>query len=182
MADNARVTRQRGLIATAIASLLLLLAMSPADERMQDTGGPGIVPFELTGGQDRADEIKAEWGEEGQDAARESLWIDFGFLLAYGAFLTLALAATRDLALERGWRRLGAIGRAVVSFGALGAAFDALENICLLLTLDDAGAAFPLLATIFASCKFILLAVAIAYLLAGLAMRLRGRGAATQTP
>ncbi len=149
---------------------------------MKDTGGPGMVPFELTGGQDRADEIMAEWGEEGQDAARESLWIDFGFLLAYGAFLTLALAATRDLARERGWRRLTAIGAVVVSFGALGAAFDALENICLLLTLDDAGAAFPLLATIFASCKFVLLAIAIAYLLAGLAMRLRGRGAATQTP
>ncbi|MET0306178.1 MAG: hypothetical protein ABW196_08120 [Solirubrobacterales bacterium] len=176
------MTRRRGLIATAIASLLLLAAMSPAEERMKDTGGPGMVPFELTGGKDRADEILAEWGEDGQDAARESLWIDFGFLLAYGSFLTLALAATRDLAGERGWRRLATIGAVVVSFGALGAAFDALENICLLLTLDGAGAAFPLLATIFASCKFVLLAVAIAYLLAGLAMRLRGRGAATQTP
>jgi lipoprotein signal peptidase len=176
------VTRRRGLIATAIASLLLLLAMSPAEERMKDTGGPGMVPFELTGGEDRANEIIAEWGEEGQDAARESLWIDFGFLLAYGTFLTLALAATRDLARERDWRHLTAIGAIVLSFGALGAAFDALENICLLLTLDDAGAAFPLLATIFASCKFVLLAIAIVYLLAGLVMRLRERSAATQTP
>jgi hypothetical protein len=140
---------------------------------MKDTGGPGMVPFELTGGQDRADEILAEWGEEGQDAARESLWIDFGFLLAYGTLLTLALAATRDLARERGWRRLGAIGGVVVSFGALGAAFDALENICLLLTLDGPGPALPLMATIFAAFKFALLAAAIAYLLAGLAMRLR---------
>lgn len=149
---------------------------------MKDTGGPGMVPFELTGGEDRADEILAEWGGDGQDAARESLWVDFGFLLAYGAFLTLALAATRDLARERGWKRLARIGAVVVSFGALVAAFDALENICLLLTLDGAGAAFPLLATIFASCKFILLAAVIAYLLAGLTMRLRERGAATQTP
>jgi hypothetical protein len=152
--------------------------MAPADERMQDTGGPGIVPFELTGGQEGADEILAEWGDEGRDAARESLWIDFGYLLAYGAFLTLALAATRDLARARDWRRMARIGRVVVSFGALGAAFDALENVCLLLTLDDAGAAFPLLATVFATCKFILLAAAIAYLLAGLAMRLRGGRAA----
>jgi hypothetical protein len=167
------VTRRRGLIASGIAALALLLAMSPAEQRMQDTGGPGIVPFELAGGQDRADEILSEWGEDGQDAARESLWIDFGFLLAYGTFLTLALAAVRDLARERTWRRLASIGGVVVSFGALGAAFDALENISLLLTLDGAGAAFPLLATIFASCKFILLATAIAYLLAGLAMRLR---------
>jgi hypothetical protein len=175
------VTRRRGLIATAIASLLLLLAMSPAEERMQDTGGSGMVPFELTGGEERADEILAEWGEKGQDAARESLWIDFGFLLAYGAFLTLALAATRDLARERNWKRLAAIGAVVVSFGALGAAFDALENICLLLTLDGAGAAFPLLATIFAACKFILLGAAIAYLLTGLGMRLRGGSAVTRT-
>jgi hypothetical protein len=142
---------------------------------MTDTGGPGMVPFELTGGQDRADEILAEWGEEGQDAARESLWIDFAFLLAYGAFLTLALAAVRDMARERSWRRLAAIGGVAVSFGAICAVFDALENACLLLTLDGAGAAFPLLATIFAGLKFAFLAGAIAYLIAGLAMRLRDR-------
>lgn len=171
-----RMTRRRGLIVSGIASVIMLLAMSPADQRMQDTGGPGILPFELTGGQDRADEILGEWGEDGRDAARESLWIDFGFMLAYGAFLTLALAATRDLAIARGWDTLAAIGRAIVSFGALGAAFDAIENICLLLTLNGSGSAFPLLATIFASCKFVLLAVAIAYLLAGLATRLRRRG------
>lgn len=161
--------------------MVLLLAMSPADERMKDTGGPGILPFELTGGQDRADEILAEWGDDGQDAARESLWIDFGFLLAYGTFLTLALAATRDLARQRDWRRLAAIGGVVVSLGALVAAFDALENICLLLTIEGSGAAFPLLATIFASCKFVLLAATIAYLLAGLGMRLSNRGAVTRT-
>jgi hypothetical protein len=177
-----RVTRRRGLIASGIATVVLLLAMSPADERMQDTGGPGIVPFEMTGGQDRADEILAEWGEKGQDAARESLWIDFGFLLAYGTFLTLALAAVRDRARERGWRRLAALGGVVVSFGALCAAFDALENACLLLTIEGAGAAFPLLATIFASCKFALLAAAIAYLVAGLAAWMLRREPATETP
>lgn len=149
---------------------------------MKDSGGPGMVPFELTGGQDRADEILAEWGEDGQDAARESLWIDFGFLVAYGIFLTLAVAATRDLAGERGWRRLARAGRVVVYFGALGAAFDAFENTCLLLTLDGAGSVFPLLATIFAACKFLLLTAAIVYLFAGLAMRIRGRGPATQAP
>lgn len=154
--------------------------MSPAEERMQDAGGPGIVSFELAGGQNRADEILAEWGGDGQDAARQSLWIDFGFLLAYGIFLTLAAAAIRDLARERGWRRLAAIGEVVVSFGALGAACDALENICLLLTIEGTGAALPLLATIFAAFKFVFLAAAIAYLLAGVAMRLRSGGQAAQ--
>jgi hypothetical protein len=176
MRDDGGVTRRRGLIAAGIATVLLLLAMAPADERMQDTGGPGIVPFELAGSQDRADEILSEWGEEGQDAARESLWIDFGFLVAYGTLLTLAVAATRDLARTRGWKRIARIGAVVFFFGALVAAFDAFENICLLLTLGGAGSVFPFLATLFASCKFVLLAATIAYLLAGLAMRLRDRG------
>ncbi|HYP55381.1 MAG TPA: hypothetical protein VEQ41_03650 [Solirubrobacterales bacterium] len=167
--------RRRGLIAAGIATVLLLLAMSPSDRRMQDSGGPGIVPFELAGSQERADEILAEWGDEGQDAARESLWIDFGFLVAYGTLLTLLLAAARDLARDRGWRRLGALGGAAVGLGALVAGFDALENICLLLTLEDAGAALPVLAAIFASCKFALLAAAIAYLLTSWGMWLRDR-------
>ena len=175
------MTRWRGLIASGVAMLILFLAMSPAEQRMKDSGGPGMVPFELTGGQDRADEILAEWGEDGRSTARDQLWIDFGFLLAYGTFLTLALAATRDLARDQGWRRLGAIGRVIVPFGALGAAFDALENTCLLLTLGGAGAAFPLLATVFAACKFVLLAAAIAYLVAGLGMRLLSGGATTRT-
>lgn len=173
------MTRRRGLIASGIAVIVLLLAMSPAEDRMQEHG-PGMVTFELTGGQDRADEILAEWGEEGQDAAREQLWIDFAFLLAYGTFLTLAAAAVRDLSGQRGWRRLAAVGALVTWFGALGAGFDALENVCLLLTLDDAGAAFPVLATIFASCKFILLTIAIVYLIAGLATRLLSRTPATR--
>jgi hypothetical protein len=151
---------------SGVATVALLLAMSPSDGRMKDTGGPGIVPFELTGGQDRAAEIIGEWGEKGQDAAHESLWIDFGFLLAYGTFLTLALAAMRDLARQQAWGRLAAIGGVAVYFGALCAGFDALENICLLVTLGGSGSAFPLLATIFAACKFAFLAAAIAYLLA----------------
>jgi len=165
------VKRKLGLVLTGMATVLLSLAMSPAENRMQDNG-PGMVPFELAGGQHRADEILSEWGDEGQDAAREQLWIDFGFLAAYGTFLTLALASVRDMARRRNWRRLSAIGAVIVSFGALGAGFDALENICLLLTLDGAGAAFPLLAAIFAACKFVLIIIAIAYLAAGLVARL----------
>jgi hypothetical protein len=175
MHDSPRVTRRKGLIASGVATVALLLAMSPAENRMTDTGGPGMIPFELTGGQHRAGEILAEWGDAGQDAARESLWIDFGFLLAYGTFLTLALRSVRDMAGKRGWHRLQTFGAIAVWLGALGAGFDALENVCLLFTLDGAGAAFPLLATIFASAKFASLGLAIAYVVAVLTMRLATR-------
>lgn len=134
-----------------------------------EANGPGMVPFELSGGHGKADQILAEWGEDGRDAAREQLWIDYGFMLAYGAFLGLAGSAMRDLCRRRGLRRLAGIGGAAAWFGPLAAGFDALENACLLLTLGRAGEAFPLMATIFAACKFALLAAAIAYLIAGIA-------------
>jgi len=43
------VTRRRGLIATGIATVVLLVAMSPAEERMKDTGGPGLGETTLLG-------------------------------------------------------------------------------------------------------------------------------------
>jgi hypothetical protein len=87
-------------------------------------------------------------------------------MLAYGAFLGLAAAAVRDACRRRELRRLARAGGIAVWLGPLAAGFDALENACLLLTVDGADAAFPLLATIFATCKFALLAAVIAYLLA----------------
>lgn len=168
------MTRRWGLIVSGVALVALLLAMAPAEEQMQESG-PGIVAFELAGSQDRADEILAEWGEDGQDAAREQLLIDFAFLVAYGTFLVLAVAAIRDRVGRRGRPRLAAIGAVIVPFGALAAACDAVENGCLLAVLDGAGPAFPLLAAIFAAIKFALLAAAISYLVVGLALSLRAR-------
>jgi hypothetical protein len=100
-------------------------------------------------------------------------------MLAYGSFLTFALAAVLEIARKRGWRRLAAVGGVVVFFGALGACFDGLENICLLLTLGGAGAALPTVATIFATCKFTMLTLAIAYLIAVLARRLVAQATAS---
>jgi hypothetical protein len=157
--------RRWGLIVAGIATLLLLWAMSPMEDRMQ-ANGPGMVTFELSGSQERADEILAEWGDDGRDAARDQLWIDYAFMLAYGIFLGLAGAQVRDRCRDRGLRRLAAIGAVAIWLGPLAAGFDALENACLLLTVGGAGAAFPLLATIFATCKFLLLAGALGYLLA----------------
>ncbi len=166
--------RRWGLIATGLATLLLLWAMSPMEDRMQ-ANGPGMVTFELSGGEARANEILAEWGEDGRDAAREQHWIDNRFMLAYGTFLGLAAAAVRDLCRRRHRRRLARVGKAAIWFGPAAAAFDAMENACLLLTVGGSGAPFPTLATTFASVKFALLVAAIAYLAAGLVGSLGSR-------
>jgi hypothetical protein len=172
------VTRKRALIASAVASLAIGAVLLVLDARMMDAGGPGIIGFELAGSEDRTAEILAEWGDDGADAARASLWIDYAYLIAYGTFLVLAAWATRDLAQARGWRRMAALGMAVIPLAAAAAAFDAIEDVGLLLAVDGNGGAFaPRLAQVCASLKFALLAVTIGYLLAGLLLRVRARRA-----
>jgi hypothetical protein len=172
------VTRKRALIASAVASIAIGAVLIVLDARMMDSGGPGIIGFEFAGSEERAAEILADWGDDGTDAAKASLWLDFAYILAYGTFLVLAAWATRDLAESRGWRRLAAFGTAVVPFAAAAAAFDAIEDVGLLLAVDRQGGDLaPRLAQICASIKFALLAVTIAYLLIGLLLRLRARRA-----
>jgi hypothetical protein len=172
------VTRRRALILLAVATAALFVLLAALDMRMTDTGGPGIIPFEFAADEQGAAEILAEWGDEGQDAARASLWIDYAYMLAYGAFFVLAAMSTRDLAADRGWRRMAAFGVAAVPIAAAAPCFDAIENLGLLLTLDGSGGdAAPGLAALCAGLKFAMTAVAVGYLLAGVGLRLRDRRA-----
>jgi hypothetical protein len=170
------LSRRRALILLAIATIAIGIVLIVLDGRMRDTGGPGIVGFEFAGSEERASEILADWGDRGQDAARASLWIDYAYLLAYGAFLVLAAAATRELAATRGWRRMAAAGVAAIPIAAAAASFDAIEDVGLLIALDGHGGdAAPLLAAICATLKFAALAFVIAYLAIGLVLRARSR-------
>lgn len=165
---------KRALIASAIATLTIGVVLLVLDTRMMDAGGPGIIGFELAGTEDRAAEILGEWGDRGADAARASLWIDYGFIVAYTTFLVLAAGATRRLAERRGWSRMAAFGVVAAPLAAAAGACDAIEDVWLLLAVDQHGGALaPRLGQLFAVAKFTLLAVTIAYLLAGLALRRR---------
>ncbi|HEX2194221.1 MAG TPA: hypothetical protein VHK63_04580, partial [Candidatus Limnocylindria bacterium] len=99
-------------LAALFPTVLLGAVLVALDARLWDEGGPGIVGFELAGFEGDSEEILAEWGSEGEDAARLSLLIDFPFLVAYSAFWALAVPRVRVLAVAAG-------------------AFDALENVCL---------------------------------------------------
>jgi hypothetical protein len=146
------------------------------DRRLQATGGPSILGLEFAGSEQRAAEIMVEWGDHGRDLARLSLWIDFGFMLSYGTFFTLASIATREFARERGLRLLAAVGIATPLFAASAALFDAAENIAWLLVLGDhGGSVAPPFATVCASLKFLLITLAIVYVLWGLIIRLLRR-------
>jgi hypothetical protein len=49
----------------------------------------------LAGNAIRADQIMKKWGSDGQRAARMSLWLDFGYMLTYGALTALLLERVR---------------------------------------------------------------------------------------
>ena len=168
------MTRRRALILTGIATVLTGAVLLAIDPSARDSDYPNIVEFEFAGSEDGAAEILADWGERGADAAKRSLWLDFLYIAFYGTFLVLAAAATRDLSARRGWRRMAAFGVAAVPFAAAAAAFDAIEDVGLLLTVDGHGGDLaPGLAAVCASLKFALLAAVIGYLLFGLLLRFR---------
>jgi hypothetical protein len=175
-----QLNRAGALIATGIGSLLIGIVLLAVDPQARDSSYPSIIEFEFAASEERAAEIVSEWGDRGSDAAKRSLWIDYPYIVFYGTFLVLAAAATRDLAGRRGWRRMAAFGMAAVPFAAAAAAFDAIEDVGLLLAVDgEGGDLAPGLAAVCASLKFALLAAVIAYLLVGLGLWLRSRRAAT---
>lgn len=146
------------------------------DSCLKNTGGPSILGLEFAGSLEVVEDVQAEWGRHGEYLARTSLWIDFGFMASYGAFFALACVTVRDFAAARGLRRLAAVG-VVAPACAVGAAlFDVVENVLWLLVLGGhLGDPAPLVATVCASFKFVLIAVAIVYSLVGLAVWLRRR-------
>jgi hypothetical protein len=169
--------RRRWLILLGVAMVVLtVVPFFLFDRRLEHTGGPGILGLEFAAGKARAAEILAEWGPDGRRIARVSLVVDYAYLLSYGAFFTLAGFATRDLARARGWRRLASAGAIIPLFAAAAAVFDAVENVFLLLILGGHGGEFaPVIATTCSSIKFALIAIAIGYVLCGLARRLLDR-------
>jgi hypothetical protein len=164
------------LIASGVAMAIFWVVLLVIDKDLEATGGPGIVGLEFAGSRDQVVEFMAEWGDHGVYLARLSLWIDFGFMVVYGAFLALASLATRDFARERGLPALAKAG-VVAPYLALGAAlFDVAENIVWLLALGGhAGEVGPPFATACASVKFLFLTLVILYCVWGLVSRLRLR-------
>jgi hypothetical protein len=169
------LSRKQWLILLGIAMVAFYIGFGVIEQSLPE-GTPGVLEYEFVGSEDRAAEMLAEWGDAGQDDIRLSLWIDYGFMLVYGAFFTLAGLATRDFARKRGNQVLASVGR-WAPWCAVGAAiFDALENANLLLILGGhGGSVSPPLATACASVKFVLILIAIVYVVWGLVARFQAR-------
>lgn len=131
-------------------------------------GTPGVIEYEFVWSAQRAARFLSEWGHHGRDVVRALLIVDYGFMAGYGTFVTLGGLEARDLARRSGRRALAAVGRVVPWFAAVAACFDALENALLLRILDGhSGSALPRISTAFASIKWVLITIAVVYLVWG---------------
>jgi len=125
------------------------------ERRMRQTGGPGIIPFELAGNASRAEGMMTRWGRDGQRAARLSLWLDFGYMATYGTLVGLLV--------DRARRRRGHPA-AVPAIVIVAVAADATEGISLLKVLNhESVAAYSRRAQIAALIKFAVLAGTLGY-------------------
>jgi hypothetical protein len=150
--------RDNRLAAATAAFVVYTTLMFALERRMRQTGGPGIIPFELAGTASRAEDIMTRWGSRGQRAARLSLWLDFGYMATYGAFAALLV--------DRARRRLGhpvALPATVI----VAVAADATEGISLLKVLNRTRVSiYSRCAQITALIKFAVLAGALGYVAA----------------
>lgn len=147
---------------------------------MHDSGGPGIIPFELAGTAERANRIIDAWGSDGRRAARRSLLLDYAFPPTYAGLQALGCTATGDR-YRAGGRSALAAGGGPLAWGQLAAAgFDYVENTALLLILAGRNGRLPVLARRAALVKFALLFAGWSYMLLGVTVR--GERGATRRP
>jgi hypothetical protein len=136
----------------------------------RDLAPYNIVDFELAWTPEKAQTMLATWGEAGQAAARQSLWIDFAFMPTYA----LGMAALTLLAARSQAGRGQTLGLWLVPAPLLAWALDAVENFNLLAIVDQTTAAMASALTIAgwaATIKFLLLLACILYWLFALIAR-----------
>jgi hypothetical protein len=165
---------RRGLILLGllVATLAVGALALPA---LDDMGDVGIIEFELARTAEKASEYYGELGEKGRDGAKESLYLDYPFLVLYGLLYAAACLVVSARAEERGMARLASWGPALAVAGLLSAACDAVENVALLQVADGhTDQPWPGIAFTFASVKFLLAAAVVVYVVAGFLVTWRG--------
>ena len=171
-----RLPRGRWLWLCALGTLVFGALQLDALQTMSDRGA-GVLEFEFAATSSHAEEIVSGWGEEGQQAAREHLALDYAYLVFYGLLLAGACAAVADRARRAGRDGLAAAGGAFALAALAGAGADALENAALLAVAGGhTEQPWPGLAAGFAAIKFALTAAAAVYIVAGFVATRGARG------
>lgn len=157
------------LLAGTVLVGAALLRVGPAD--------PSVLRFEFVWSQTGADEVIGSWSTGQQLHAAFGLGLDYLFMPLYAT--TLALACVWVTAAKS--QRWGTAG-VCCAWGAWAAAlFDALENLALLrLLLGPVTDSAAVLASVCATAKFALIAVALCFVIAAVLSRRSATAPATE--
>ena len=151
-------------VLSMVAAFVLMLSMGNINDVLTSSQpGYDIIDFEFAFTEEKAGKILESWGPHLHEA-RKSLYIDFGYLVAYALFLS-SVTIFVTLSLEGTPHR---IGRAVAVMPWMAAFLDGIENVCLLyvLSVRISGIAV-LLAGACASVKFLLVGIVFVFLIVG---------------
>ena len=139
---------------------------------MQDVD---IMEFELMWTSTEAMRLLAMLGPDGTSAARQQLFIDFGYLVIYGVLLWKACRLLGARAARRGPTWVAKLAPTFAWTAVIAAVCDAVENVGLLvITYGNTGQPWPALASGYAAAKFILLGVTVLFLMVGLSSTFGG--------
>jgi len=139
---------------------------------MQSFGAPlknevtlaGVFSFELAKDIEKSTLILNSWNTEAMISAKKSMYFDFLFLCVYSTFMGLLI-----FKLNRKFKsKKHIVPEIMIGAVFIAAFFDVIENIALLqLIYGNYKQIWSSMAYYFAALKFILLAIAIVYILVG---------------
>jgi hypothetical protein len=166
-AGRSTAARRRILWIAGGAALAIWVFLFIQDAQIRDSGGPGIISFEVAGTEDDAQEILEDWGAEGRDDAQISIYVDFAYLIAYSLFLAVGCTIASERLARNGMEHLARLGPLLGWSMLAAAAFDALENVSMLRAIDGYTEAWPAVALYAAIPKFAIAGVGLAYVVVG---------------
>jgi hypothetical protein len=156
------------LIPLIVLTIILMILLNGLGASLNNSVAPdGMISFELAGDVDSSQGIINSWNAESQLIAAFSLGLDYLFLVVYSTTIGLgciwAISAFRPKNLQ-----LVAAGLLLAWGQWLAALFDGVENAALYkLLLGDLQSPWPEVARIFATLKFILIALGLIYIMIG---------------
>ena len=179
-------TRRRILWIAGAAALAIWVFLAFQDSQIKDSGGPGIISFEVSGTQDQAEETLEDWGEEGKDDARVSIFVDFPYIVAYSIFLAAGCTICAERFARRGMDRLAGIGPLLGWSMIIAGLLDAIENVAMLRVIAGYTETWPGIALYAATPKFAIAGLGLAYVIAGAILgrrpRAEGKGPEASKP
>lgn len=124
-----------------------------------------IVAFELAGNVATAQNIILNWSPEQIDKVKTSIYLDFGFILAYCSAFMFACRAASNFS---GIQFFVTTGQQLAWIVWLAGLCDAIENIAMLETLNELSHASVSIAFYAATIKFSILLIALIFVLISL--------------